>query len=137
MHFTAWTTPWTQDRRKLYADLKKAEATALFLMRVEVIGLNAWLAATQVPGIHPSCPCGWHTQTVRHVLLHCPNHDRTSLIQQCGTERIDEILSRPACAAHAARWMVRSGAIGQFTVVREIEEEDPSLFAPFEDSEQW
>jgi hypothetical protein len=29
----------------LYAGLSKAKATALFLMRTEVIGLNAWLAS--------------------------------------------------------------------------------------------
>lgn len=61
-----WRTPWTQDPRKLYAGLSKAESTALFLMRTEVIGLNAWLAAIQVPGVTPTCPpCGWQAQTVR------------------------------------------------------------------------
>ena len=132
-----WTTPWKQDRRILYAGLSKAEATALFLMRTEVIGLNAWLAAAQVPDTHPSCPCGWHTQTVRHIVLHCPIYERLELLQRCGSERLDEILSRPASAAYAARWLVKSGALAQFRLSNEISEEDISLFTPFEDSEQW
>ena len=55
---TTWTTPWKQDYRKLYAGLTKAEAIALFLMRIEVIGLNAWLAAIRVPRKEAACECG-------------------------------------------------------------------------------
>ena len=106
-----WRTPWEQDTRKLYAGLSKAEATALFLMRTEVIGLNAWLASVQVPNITPHCPCGWHAQTVRHVLLYCPRHDRVGLVRACNTENWDEILMRPECAQYAARWLVKLSAI--------------------------
>ena len=53
-----WLAPWTQDTRLLYDDLTKIEATALFLMRTEVIGLNAWLAAIQVPRVFLAYPCG-------------------------------------------------------------------------------
>ena len=59
-----WLTPWKQDPRKLYAGLAKAEATALFLIRIEVIGLNTWLASARVPGVTPACQCGWAAQTV-------------------------------------------------------------------------
>jgi Reverse transcriptase (RNA-dependent DNA polymerase)/Endonuclease-reverse transcriptase len=132
-----WATPWKQDSRKLYAGLSKAEATALLLMRTEVIGLNAWLASIQVPGIEALCPCGEAVQTVRHVVLHCRRHDRTLLTQRCGTERLDEILSRPTSAAYAARWLIASGALGQFRVAKEIKEEDISRFTAFEDCNQW
>jgi hypothetical protein len=132
-----WRTPWTQDPRKLYAGLSKAEATALFLMRTEVIGLNAWLAAVQVPGITPACPCGWQAQTVRHILLQCPRHERIGLIQACGTERIDDILSSPACAKHAARWLVHAGVLDQFRVAAEIAEEDIKGYKAFPAAEEW
>ena len=84
---TVWSTPWKQSPRKLYAGLTKAESTALFLLRTEVLGLNAWLAAIHKPDIYPQCPCGWIAQTVRHILLHCPRYDRTQLLTNCGTER--------------------------------------------------
>ena len=93
-------------------------------MRTEVIGLNAWLASIQVPGVPPACQCGWPAQTVRHLLLHCPRYTRDQLVQLYSTERLDEMLSRPAAAAYAARWLVNSGAMEQFRVVKEIEEED-------------
>jgi hypothetical protein len=82
---TVWNTPWEQDPRKPYAGLSKAQSTALFLLRTEVIGLNAWLAAVQVPDVTPACPCGWPEQTVQHVVLHCPRYNRLDLIQRCGT----------------------------------------------------
>jgi hypothetical protein len=74
---------------------------------------------------------------VRHVVLHCPNYERIGLLRCCGSERLDEILSRPASAAHAARWLVRSGAMAQFRVANEIAKEDTTLFSPFENSERW
>jgi len=109
-------------------------------MRTEVIGLNAWLASIQVPGIQPLCPCEEAAQTVRHVVLHCPRHgrnERLRLLERCGTERLDEVLSRPASAAHAARWLLATGVLGQFKVAREIQEEKAELFTPFVNSDEW
>jgi hypothetical protein len=132
-----WTTPWKQSPRRLYVGLTKAEATALFLLRTEVIGLNAWLAAIQVPNIYPQCPCGWQAQTVRHILLHCPRYDRTRLLRHCGSERKEEILNRPASAAQAARWLIASGVMEQFRVAKEVAEEDRTNFRELENAEVW
>jgi hypothetical protein len=133
----AWSTPWEQEPRKLYADLPKAQATALFLMRTEVIGLNSWLAGIGVPGTLPQCSCGWHAQTVRHVLLHCPRLDRAQLLQQCQTEVMEEILGNPEKAKHAARWLVASGVMEQFRVAKEVEEEDLEGYKAFPDVRDW
>lgn len=109
----------------------------MFLMRSEIIGLNAWLAAIQVPDINPACACGWHAQTVRHVLLHCPRYNRVSLLIACGTERLEEILSQPIQAKHAARWFVRSGVLEQFRASKEIAEEEVGGYKAFQDAEEW
>ena len=69
---TTWRTPWEQSPLKLSSDLPKHQATALFLLRTEVIGLNAWLASIRVPNVTPQCECGWQAQTVRHVLPALP-----------------------------------------------------------------
>jgi hypothetical protein len=132
-----WRTPWTQDPRQLYAGLSKAEATALFLMRTEVIGLNAWLAAVYVPDVSPACPCGWHVQTVRHVLLHCPRHSRENLLIACGTEQFDDILMRPECTKHAARWLVHTGVLEQFRVAAEVAKEKVEEYQVFPEAEEW
>jgi hypothetical protein len=132
-----WRTPWKQDPRRLYAGLSKAEATALFLIRTEIIGLNAWLAAVQVPGIIPACQCGWHAQTVRHILMHCPRYERASLLEACGTERMDEILMRPECAKHAARWFVNMGILEQFRVAAEIAGEALEGYRVLPEAGEW
>ena len=134
---TVWNTPWEQDPRKLYEGLSKAQATALFLLRTEVIGLNAWLASIQVPNVTPACPCGWVKQTVQHVMLQCPRYNRIDLIQRCGTERLEQILIRPDYARYAARWFIRTGILEQFRVAKEIEEENTEDFRPFETVERW
>ena len=51
---------------------------------------------------------------MRYVLLYYLRHERIDLIQAYGTERIDNILSRPACAKHAARWLIRARVLDQF-----------------------
>jgi hypothetical protein len=121
----------------LYAGLSKAEATALLLLRSEIIGLNAWLAAIQVPDVNPACACGWHAQTVRHIMLHCPRYNRVGLLTTCGTERLEEILTQPKRAKHAARWFVGAGALEQFRVAKEIGEEDLGGYRAFNDAEEW
>ena len=85
---TTWKTPWKKETLELYSDLPKHQATALFLLRTEVIGLNAWLASIRVPGIRPECGCGWRAQTVEHVLAMCPKYsnERAALAQTLGSE---------------------------------------------------
>ena len=70
-------------------------------------------------------------------MLHCSRYNRLDLIQRCGTERLKEILIRPDCAKHAARWFLRTGALEQFRVAKVIEEEDTEPFRPFEIIENW
>lgn len=123
---TTWVNHWDLPTLRLYDGLPKYVATALFLLRTEVIGLNAWLASIHVPGILPRCECGWATQTVRHTLLFCPRHSstRAGFLSEAGSEDLTTILSKPASAHLAARWLIESGALAQFRLAQEIEGED-------------
>jgi hypothetical protein len=69
--------------------------------------------------------------------MHCLRHERISLIQACDTERIDDILTRPACVRHAARWFIRTGVINQFRVAIEVAEEDVGEYKTFPTAEEW
>ena len=128
-----WKGNWKDDRLKLYDEAPKHVATVLFLLRSEVIGLNAWLAGIGVPGIQASCTCGWPTQTVRHVLIHCPTYEqaRLELFARSQTQDLSGMLSSPASAQAAARWLVARKLLPQFLFAHEIEMEDRSGFAPF------
>ena len=76
---------------------------------------------------------------MRHVLLHCPDyeHSRPDLIQQTGTEDLQEMLSKPESAKAAARWFARCGVLEQFKVAKEIEEEDATKYMPFQELDSW
>ena len=117
-----WHTPWTQQVLKLYEGLKKHEATMLFLLRTEVIGLNAWLASINVPGVLPRCPQ--------------LNHLRPHLIATARCEDLYRILSTPESAQEAARMVIRSGLLAQFRLADEIDRAgDPQ--APLPGLECW
>ena len=134
---TTWRTPWDTHTLPLYEGLSKAEATALFLMRVEVIGLNAWLAAVQVPDILPRCQCGWQAQTVRHILIHCPRYNRSRVIQAAQSESLYAILTQPKSARIAAKWLIEQNILQQFGTAKAIDKEDTNGFSPFQDLDRW
>jgi hypothetical protein len=134
---TTWKTPWTIPTISLYEGLSKAEATALFLLRTEVLGLNAWLHSIGVPEVHRRCDCGWLAQTVHHILFFCPRLERTELAAQCPSETLEEVLSRKRSAQAAARWLVASGVLAQFRVARAIDREDVRGYQPFQRLENW
>ena len=136
---TTWRTPWTQPVLRLYEGLQKHEATALFLLRTEVIGLNAWLAHIGVPDILPRCACGAQAQTVRHILLHCPDlvNLRAEMLEIAQTENLEEILSSRAGSQAAVHMLLRSGLLGQFQVANEIAKESATPTSPLRDLDSW
>lgn len=122
--------PWSTKPLHLCDGLDKAEATALFLLRVELIGLNQWLEFVGVPDISRRCASGWPAQTVRHTLLHCPLHQRGELRTRLTLERLEEILSRQASARAAARRLIQSGILKQFDGYKGIKGEDTTGHRP-------
>jgi hypothetical protein len=68
---------WKDDREfqplQLYDDKPKHLATAIMLLRTEIIGLRAWLAKIGVSNIDPTCTCGHSRQTLTHVMAFCPD----------------------------------------------------------------
>jgi hypothetical protein len=135
-----WKTPWEKNPIALYSDMPKHQATALFLLRTEVIGLNGWLASINVPGIDAACGCGWSTQTVHHILMVCPLYTdrRADLVRRTGSEEMWRMLSTPEMAQATARWFVQQGILQQFDLARQIEqkEEEENDFTPFQPLEE-
>src|SRR6266480_1716445 len=133
-----WKTPWEQSTLVLYSDMPKHQASALFLLRTEVIGLNGWLASINVPGISAECGCGWTTQTVQHVLSICPLYtaERTDLVRRTGTEDVGRMLSTPEKAQATARWFIQQEILQQFNLAKAIEEEEEGDLTPFQPLEE-
>jgi len=103
-----WKMPWEDCALKLYSDLPKHQATALFLLRTEILGLNDWLASINVPGISADCGCGWSRQTVHHILMFCPlyTNRRVNLVRRTRSEEMWRMLSSPEKVQATARWFI-------------------------------
>ena len=136
---TTWKSDWAQPVHQLYDGLHKHEATALFLLRTEVLGLNVWLASVGVPGVDKQCSCGWPAQTVRHVLLFCPNHtdSRAHYFQRTGIADLCGALSTAASAHQAARWLVASDLFSHLNLARQITQEDTSGYEGLAHLDHW
>ncbi len=118
---TTWNDPWQLQTVALYEGLQKHEATALFLLRTEIIGLNAWLSVIRVPEVLPRCTCGPQTQTVRHVILYCPQYrQRAQLFYQAGTSDFTKILSRPPGTQAAGRWLIECDILPHLRLAEQI-----------------
>ena len=129
--------PWIPPDISLYNGLTKAEATALFLLRTEVLGLRAWLAGIGVPGVIPRCDCNWPAETATHVIFHCPQYSREALQPYLPIQRLPACLAHQRTAQAIAKWFTRSGALAQFSTAKEIAIEPLTNYAPFQDLEDW
>jgi hypothetical protein len=134
---TTWRNPWKMQVLPLYENLTKAEATALFLLRTEILGLNAWLASVHVPEVLPRCPCGWGEQTVQHIFSMCRSHDRTRLIQDTQDLPLIDLLSQPETARSAVRWFLQQNLLPQFRLAQALSKEDTQDYSPFLGISQW
>ena len=128
----AWKGQWKASPLKLYDKLTKPEATALFLLRSEVIGLQAWLAMVKVPGVTALCVCKADAQTVRHHMLYWPKYNRDRLLSETGTLYLEEMLSQVRCTRPTAQWLIRSGALPQFQTTHQAMDEDKALWHPLQ-----
>ena len=124
-----WKTPWTQSTLELYNGLKKHEATALMLLRSEIIGLNAWLSSIKVPNISAACTCGEPFQTVKHILFFCPEHQalRAQMLANSGTSSFDKVLQTPKGCRAASRMFIATSRLTQFAVANKIDTEEQIL----------
>ena len=120
-----WHTPWALRPLTLYEGLPRHQATALFLLRTEVLGINAWLSKV-LPDYDSACFCGPQPQTLGHLITFClaTTEARLKLIERTGSSDIRGLLDEQEKAKHAARWLLDTGALVQFRVAVEVEEEN-------------
>lgn len=97
-------------------------------MRTGTIGLRHYLYQRGLPDIQDgNCRCGMATQTVRHILLACPllRYLREQYLTKPGggieAGDVKTILNTPRLAVRAAKFMLRTGLLGQFAAVLQDE----------------
>ena len=126
-----WNTPWEMSPLTLYDNLPKHQATALMLLRTEVIGPGS----KRLAGLH-TCTGYPPTLRLRLACTDCPPclvalSKIRAADRATGSEDLRSILTHVASAQAAARWFVRCGVLDQFRVAHEVELEDISEYAPF------
>ena len=128
-----WHSPWQLRPLSLYGDRPKHASTALFLLRTEVLGINSWLANV-IPDHDPACGCGAPRQTLGHLLSFCPNTTQAlaRLMASTGSTNLRGLLDDKEKVGAATRWLLDTGALGQFRVAVEVEEEEVGTWRPFE-----
>ncbi|RJE18498.1 hypothetical protein PHISCL_09164 [Aspergillus sclerotialis] len=100
-------------------------STIIVQMRTGKIGLRHHLYQRGVPDIpNRDCQCGRATQTVRHILLACPlfNDLREETLGRRsgglgGEGSVKTILNTLKLAIQAAKFMLKTGLLGQFGAV--------------------
>jgi len=129
-----WTEGWDNQPLQLYDAVPKHVATAIFLLRSQVLGLKGWLADIGVPGVTPNCTCGAPRQTLQHVLAFCRDQieARNKLIRRAGSTDLLELLKHKDTAPIAGRWLIDTGLLDQFRVADEVENTDTREWTPFQ-----
>jgi hypothetical protein len=72
--------------------------------------------------------------TLDHILAFCPNlaAQRVELMNKTGSTEIRRILEDKDKVRHAARWLLSTKVLGQFSVAMEVEEEDMEGWSAFQ-----
>ena len=108
-------------RSKRHDALTKAESSALTQLRIEWIGLNSFLNKMHVPGFtSKQCPCGFQNYTGKHLLILCPEQERSTLFKKGGTRDYRELLDSRRGAKAAAKWLINTGILEQFRLAQDL-----------------
>ena len=76
--------------------------------------------------VAPACSCGWKRQTPKHVLLSCLDWGdrREALIKNAKIEDYTLMTTTATGLWAATRWFLQAGVLGQFSIAKEMQEED-------------
>jgi hypothetical protein len=121
---------WIRDTsrgKKIHKGWSRPQSTIATLIRTEHIGLRAYLARQRVPDITPECTYGYRAQTLRHVMIFCPERQesRRQLFQAVGSDWKAITQTKRGLTA-ATKWMIQESVLEQFSLARGEENERES-----------
>ena len=90
-----------------------------YQIRSGKIGLRHFLFQRRVPDYtSPGCPCGWHTQDPKHIVLFCERYaeSRYEMLKSAGTNDWAQLTSTTKGLKAVTRWLMCTGLLGQFSL---------------------
>ena len=93
-------------------------------IRSEHIGLKSYLHRRKVPGVDsPNCPCGYHSQNVKHAIMACPQwaKGRAEVWRKSKSRSFEEMMKNPEDLARITQWILDQGWLEQFRLLGEVE----------------
>ena len=100
-------------RSQLHTGLSKPMSSLITQIRTEKIGLNTFLVDRCVSGYTSTCPCGWHRQTAKYILMNCTDHAerRPNLFNTAGTRDCKETTATARGIKAAVQWLYSTGLL--------------------------
>lgn len=107
----AQTAPLVKKRIEAHTLLKKADSALATQIRTEKFGLAAFLHRRRVPGFSsPACPCGWHWQNPKHVIMFCRLiSGRDLILREAGTNNYRVLTEAPKSLKVLTARLMKSG----------------------------
>ncbi|KAI0995004.1 hypothetical protein K3495_g13178 [Podosphaera aphanis] len=108
----------------MHKTLKRAQSSIAMQIRSEHMGLKSYLYRRNVPGVeNPSCPCGYLSQNVKHMIMACPlwSEGRTDIWRKAKNRSFEAMLNSPEDIGRITQWILDQGWIEQFRLAGEVE----------------
>lgn len=108
-----------------FAGLDKAVSSLAVQMRTEKIGLADSLFRRRVPGVDSAtCQCGYLRQTVKHVIMFCPDFVDRSTLRAGGAMNFRRLTETNAGIKAAAKWLMQTKLLKQHAVAETLLNDD-------------
>ena len=109
---------------ELHRHLTRAKSSIASQIRSEHIGFNSYLHRRKVPGVDaPSCPCGYPSQNVKHMIMACPrwSRGRDEVWRKAKDRSFQAMMNNPKDIARITQWILKERWLEQFRLVADVE----------------
>lgn len=115
----ALSTPLGKKRTRIHEWVANAESALATQIRTEKIGLAAFLRRQRVPTVaSPTCPCAWHRQTAKHVIMFRPLYNTRGTGSVGAPNNYNKLVSEAQSLKNISSHFIKT-SLAQFSVSAE------------------
>ena len=114
------TAGLSRKRLQIHEGLARAQSSLATQIRTEKIGFADFLHKQRVPTVtSPACPCGWHRQTAKHVIMFCPLQDLGGKGPPGSLANFNSLVNSAQGLKIVTSRLIKSGLLAQYSVAAE------------------